>query len=136
MNNTLKKFGILVLVLGGGYLVYSYFSVKSPSVDIAMPIPVDDATTSINEQFVESLGGISAVSLDGKIFKNKNFQSLMDFSTKLDPELNPGRINPFLPIGTDVIPASTTASVATNVATISTPVDVSVPATLPAKKKK
>ena len=64
------------------------------------PLSVND--TAISDKFLTLLLNMKTIKLDQSIFSDVAFTSLRDFSTTIAPETNPGRANPFAPIGFDV----------------------------------
>jgi hypothetical protein len=58
---------------------------------------VDTEAGVLASKFVKQVNIIRAVKIDSEIFKNKNFQSLIDWSRPI-PEEASGRENPFAPL--------------------------------------
>lgn len=104
MKKIAKILLLIVILGGGGYAAYVY--VISPNLGAITTadesgVNVTDSADVINQKFVQSLAGISTITLDKSIFSNQAFSSLVDYSTPLIPEPTIGRPNPFLPIGTE-----------------------------------
>ncbi len=59
------------------------------------------ATEEASNELVILLKSISDITLDDAIFSNPTFGVLQDISSRLRVEGQPGRTNPFLPIGQD-----------------------------------
>ncbi len=53
------------------------------------------------DDFVSILLSVKSISVDDSIFKDRGFALLQDFNRPLPPDTNPGRVNPFAPIGSD-----------------------------------
>ncbi len=68
--------------------------------------------TSVGQDFLTTLLSVESITLDDSIFKNKGFALLQDFNRPIPPDDNPGRPNPFAPIGVDG--AAGTAQVSTS----------------------
>ena len=51
----------------------------------------------VDDEFLATLVGLQGLNLEGEIFNNPIFQSLVDANTIL-PEETPGRANPFAPV--------------------------------------
>ena len=94
-------------------LVTSSGGTTSPSVTATA-----DQTTQIGADFLATLLSVKSISLDDSIFTDSAFASLHDSSIVLTPDQTEGRPNPFLPIGTDVLP--TTDNTQANVLTQTT----------------
>jgi len=74
-----------------------------------------NSTASRSNQIVALLNSVSSIELDDSIFRNPAFTALIDINSTLPSDRNPGRQNPFLPIGQetsmqDTIPSSTSSS--------------------------
>lgn len=58
-----------------------------------------NSTARRSDQIVSLLNSVSAIKLDDSIFRNPAFSALRDINSTLPADRNPGRENPFLPIG-------------------------------------
>ncbi len=67
-------------------------------------------TLGVGNEFVTLLLNIRSIKLDSSIFSDKSFRSLQDFSRPIPPDTNPGRPNPFAPLGVDSVGVSTQVS--------------------------
>lgn len=65
---------------------------------------------SPGKDFVTLLLNIRTLKLDDSIFSNTAFTSLQDFSRPIPPDTDPGRPNPFAPLGADSAGVSTQVS--------------------------
>ncbi|MCU0660620.1 MAG: hypothetical protein MUD00_03375 [Candidatus Pacebacteria bacterium] len=74
-------------------------------------------TSDVGKEFLATLLNLRTIKLDDSIFSDPAFRSLQDFELALIPEANPGRLNPFLPLGSDI---RTTAAIPT-VSTVTGP---------------
>lgn len=99
-------------------LVYIFF-IKSdqPTADLvssaSSTVPGDAPVgqeLSIAQDFLTFLLSVKNIKLDASIFSDNAFNNLHDSTIILVPEGNEGRPNPFAPIGTDDIEASTGTS--------------------------
>ncbi len=59
------------------------------------------ANTSVGADFLALLTSIQTIHLDDSIFSSKAFLVLQDFNRPIPADTNPGRPNPFAPIGAD-----------------------------------
>ncbi len=71
----------------------------APKIGTASPASAGD--TSIGQDLLTTLLSIESITLDDSIFKNKGFALLQDFNRPIPTDDNPGRPNPFAPIGAD-----------------------------------
>jgi hypothetical protein len=128
---------ILAVILVVGGLVYVFVirgSSSSSSTDASLVSTTTGSKTSLptaatstgstGDQVVTILRNLSSIQLSDAVFQNPAFTMLTDLSTSLPPATNPGRRNPFAPVGTDVTtstPASTTTTTTTTTPSTSTP---------------
>ena len=128
MKAIIRNIIIIAVVLGLGFFGYEmYFGSATPKITgglqttagagagttatpkIATPNPVTTADAgTIGTDFLNTLLSIESISLDDTLFTSKAFTVLQDFNRPIPADQNPGRINPFAPIGTDGV-ASTVA---------------------------
>ncbi len=80
--------------------------------------PLEATDTAISDKFLALLLNMKTIKLDQGIFTDTAFTTLRDFSTTIAPETNPGRNNPFAPIGLD--------STATQAVTVTTGTAIAV----------
>ncbi len=112
MSNTIKVILITVVIIAIGAFGYWYATSGStpettgvlqssnPALGgVDSPLAADD--TAISDKFLALLLNMRTIKLDQSIFSDAAFTSLKDFSTTITPEANPGRANPFAPIGVD-----------------------------------
>lgn len=59
------------------------------------------AKNTVGADFLALLTNIQTITLDDSIFSSKAFTVLQDFNRPIPPDTNPGRPNPFAPIGAD-----------------------------------
>jgi hypothetical protein len=105
---------ILVVLLVVAVLVY-FFVIKgkgtpsstnqtglvSTNTGTAQGLQGGTATSETGSQVVVLLRNLTAIKLDDSVFRNPSFALLTDLSVSLPPVSNPGRRNPFAPIGLD-----------------------------------
>ncbi len=60
--------------------------------------------------FVSLLLSVKSITLDDSIFSSQAFTTLQDFNRPIPPDTNPGRPNPFAPIGSDGTASATQIS--------------------------
>ena len=60
-----------------------------------------------SQQFLSQLSNIDSIKIDDKIVTNPVFLVLQDLSNPIVPDTNPGRVNPFAPLGADSAAVST-----------------------------
>jgi predicted negative regulator of RcsB-dependent stress response len=89
-----KAVVIAVIVFIFAIIGYNYFFAAS-ATSVASE---SDAAAVIGNQVVGLEAKLRAVTLDTSLFSSKIYASLVDFAPVLPPS-NPGRPNPFLPIG-------------------------------------
>jgi hypothetical protein len=106
MKGALKKviiFVVLVLIIGVGYAMVA----KDPEIEgslTATPAEGIDESLSTDTQLVLALlQSISNLDLDTGIFDRESYLALEDQNKNIVPDLNPGRDNPFAPMGVDVM---------------------------------
>jgi len=59
------------------------------------------STAFVGQDFLTLLLNVQSIKLDDSIFSNKEFTLLQDFNRPIPPDTNPGRPNPFAPLGID-----------------------------------
>ncbi len=100
-------------------LVYFFFIKKGPEQpNLISTSPTTSLDTNIpnqnspvvaeNNSFLSLLLNINSIKLDDSIFSDPTWNTLQNNSIVLEPDLNPGRPNPFAPLGTDLITNTTT----------------------------
>lgn len=112
---------IIIFLTIGAVLVFVYFYfIKGSSTDNDTLIsssattggttasPNTDASlkeenSAVAQEFLTLLLSVKSIKLDDAILSNKAFTGLHDSSITLTPDGNEGRINPFAPLGNDVI---------------------------------
>ena len=67
-----------------------------------------DSTARRSDELVRLLNSVSSIRLDDSIFRNPAFNALRDINSTLPSDRNPGRDNPFLPIGQDPVSSGST----------------------------
>lgn len=82
--------------------------------------PLEMASGAASDfSFLSSLFSLKKIKIDVSLFSNKSFNSLKNNSVKLE-QVNPGRINPFAPIGSDGVPSVDMPKITTSEATLTT----------------
>lgn len=99
-----KTILLILLILIAGFFVYSYIS-KTPdpigTLSTAPSAGQGAAGSAVGNDFLAILLNIKKIKLDNTILNRDSFTSLQDFTKIIPPESNPGRPNPFAPIGSD-----------------------------------
>jgi hypothetical protein len=79
-----------------------------PGAGVAIvPGATGEAGLAVGREFLSLLLNIRSLKLDDSIFSNQAFVALQDFSRPIPPDTNPGRPNPFAPLGADSTGVST-----------------------------
>lgn len=106
MNGALKKALIFIALIVIVAIVYSIVG-KEPEIQGSLtstPAEGTDASLSADTQAILALlQSISNLKLDTGIFDRPSYLGLEDQNKVIVPDLNPGRDNPFAPIGIDQI---------------------------------
>lgn len=103
------SFIVLVLLIGGAW--YGLSSSSSGSTDLVTATPATGS--SADQQLVNTLLTLRAVTLSGAILSDPTFRSLQDFSTQIVPE-PVGRTDPFAPLSGSASSTGTTSPAAQN----------------------
>ena len=117
MKNKVIKYGIItivaIIVLAVAYkLFFGGSSTPAPSLKTTAGVGVNTPRTStttnasvsnasVGQDFLSLLLNVESIKLDDSIFSSKEFGLLQDFNRPIPPDNNPGRPNPFAPIGLD-----------------------------------
>ena len=110
---------IIVIVLATGY--FAIFGKKVPSLSLLQKSSLlsDTSQLGIRGEFLGTLlkiKNIEKLIKNGSIFFSSNsFKNLKDFSSELVSEGNPGRINPFSPLGVDIEVSNESTSIDTGI---------------------
>jgi hypothetical protein len=131
---------IVVLAVIGGALYYVSQSSTAPATPTtglvstntgaATGIPaVGTPTNATGQQVVNLLRSLSTIQLSDAVFQNPTFSLLQDMSIALPPVTNPGRRNPFAPIGNDTGSATVSSDLLNTDAVPAGIVDQGVPVT-------
>ncbi|MFA5933818.1 MAG: hypothetical protein WC795_01155 [Candidatus Paceibacterota bacterium] len=109
MNSTIKNIIIFVVVFILAIVGYQMFFAKDQSSEglltsgtPGVETTTDGTASSVGGEFISTLLNINNLKLDNSLFSSSTFMSLQDFTINLIPEVNPGRSNPFAPIGSDI----------------------------------
>lgn len=118
MSKILKPIIIAICIALLGFGAYAYIAKKKGadqgtlvSSNVGASIPSDSSIESedISNHFLDLLLNLKNIKLDTSLFGATTFKALQDFSSPITPDSNPGRPNPFAPIGQDVITVSSFA---------------------------
>ncbi len=122
MNSVIKTILILAVITGLAMAGYMFFFKKDiPLSEIgglatvagtAVNTGADDLEMNQNAQeasrdFLALLLNIRSIKLDDSLFSSAAFSALSDLSRPINPDTDPGRQNPFAPIGADSTVVST-----------------------------
>ena len=114
MSNPIKigLVAILILALIGVGYWYSTSGASStssnsplqssaPTGGTSAASAIDPQDAALGDKFLALLLNMRTIKLDPTLFSDPAFSSLRDFTTDLPPEADPGRVNPFAPLGQD-----------------------------------
>lgn len=116
MSPLLKKLliGLLLVIVIGGAVVFLGKKAPTPTTGLISsatggnPIIPSTGGNEIaleaqqqTENLVLLLQKVNNITLDTSIFDSPDFIGLKDLASPLPPDRNPGRSNPFLPIGSE-----------------------------------
>ncbi len=91
----------------------------SATPDVTNPSTTGMSSEQIGNDFLTTLLSVKDIRIESELFTSTAFTALQDFSRPLLPDNNPGRPNPFAPLGSDTTTISTQIST-TNVSRILT----------------
>ncbi len=114
-NPIVKKiliFIIIAILLVAGYeLIFKKITVPVPALQTTSGLGVNQSAVSptatvgssgtVGNDFLTLLLSIQSIKLDDSILSSKSFSVLQDFNRPIPEDTNPGRVNPFAPIGAD-----------------------------------
>lgn len=138
MSKILKPIIIAVCIALLGFGAYAYVSKKknadqgtllSSNIGASNPSEMPAGSEDISNHFLDLLLNLKNIKLDTSIFNATTFKALQDFSSPIAPDTNPGRPNPFAPIGQDIVTISS-FTVNSNPVTIMTSTTATLSATL------
>ena len=127
MKKIIRTIIILAVVVGLGAVGYKYFLAKPAatttdsglattagvSTDPSVAATADANVTTSSNQFLSLLLDVQSIKLDSTLFASPSFTTLQDLSRPIVPDTNPGRANPFAPLGQDTT-AQASAQVTTS----------------------
>jgi len=118
MSSKIKTLFFLVLAIGIAYFGYNYFIKKDTPVAGLVSTSTQaggasaETGSQLGNEFLKMLLNMKVITLDSSIIQTAPYTQLKDFTKILSPDTNPGRPNPFAPIGTEgavpVTPSSST----------------------------
>jgi hypothetical protein len=92
VKNGLTVLALIIIAAGGYYL----FVLKSSS-NLNDSVLLTSESKNASDRFLRELDKLRGIDLSGKIFEDNRFNSLVNFSQPLSPQLT-GRSDPFQPI--------------------------------------
>lgn len=116
MTPLLKKLliGLLVVIVIGGAVVFlgkkaptpttglvSSSTGENPIIPLTPENELAQEAQKQTENLVLLLQKVNNITLDTSLFASPDFIGLKDLASPLPPDRNPGRANPFLPIGSE-----------------------------------
>jgi hypothetical protein len=114
MKSIIRNIIILAIIVALGIVGYKMFFNKKPAATGGLAttsgsvqtVPAASSSTpvidpSVGQDFLALLLSVQSIRLDDSIFKSKEFAVLQDFNRPIPPDQNPGRVNPFAPLGAD-----------------------------------
>lgn len=99
MKQTTKQIFIVIVVIVAAFIGFQMFFVTDTASDVSLvadelnPVYIIDGP-----EILAQLNRLNQVDLDGSVFSNKIFTSLVSFERPIADQVS-GRSNPFLPIG-------------------------------------
>lgn len=109
-NNIILAIVSLVLVAG----VVLYFFNRDTTTDSLLSVVPSNQSPKIEGSLLSTLRQLKSMKLDDSIFSDPVFLRLSDFAQPLSSQGNPGRSNPFAPIGADVVSTLVQTATTTN----------------------
>lgn len=116
MKSIIRNIIIGIVVIGLGFLGYKLFLSKKTAAPAGSlqttsgigtgvaPDPTGAQTAGpggVGGDMLALLINVKSINLDDSLFTKKSFDLLQDFNRPIPPDTNPGRQNPFAPLGTD-----------------------------------
>lgn len=111
--------------------IYIFFIKKGPESNLniasssvnsftqnSTPGLADSSQNVVAQNFLSLLLNTKKIKLEDSIFSDKSFQSLIDSSIVLIPDINAGRINPFAQLGSDASAVTPNTPSGSNVPTV------------------
>lgn len=125
LKNILIFVGIFILLVVGYAVFFGGKSATPALVTTGGTTGASSATAvggqnGVGAQFLTTLLNLRNIKLDDSIFTDASFVSLQDFELTLIPETNPGRMNPFSPLGVDASTATATTTTGTTTGSATT----------------
>lgn len=110
MSTKLRNLIILVVVITLLFVLYKIFVTGKPKTSsqltsLNQSTVIDTKTLAEGQEFLNNLNILKNITLDNSMFNNNNeaFVKLIDYSVDIGHDTNPGRLNPFAPLGVDVV---------------------------------
>ena len=113
MFDIIKKIIILILILGGAFVLYSAF-IKNPDSTDLLQVQNVSSGDVLGSDIIKAINQINSLQLDRGVFDDPIFKTLIDRSEVLTPQPK-GRENPFAPFGTTGTGASASTTSPTRV---------------------
>lgn len=132
IRNIIIFAGIFALLVAGYVLFFGKPSAEVPALTTTSGTAGSSTASTVagadvGREFLATLLSLRTIKLDTAIFSNPAFLALRDFELTLIQEANPGRTNPFSPLGTESAGGATT----TQTTLTPPPAPVTIPATTP-----
>lgn len=111
MSTKLRNLIILVIVVILLFVLYKMFVAGDKkkgselSSSASQNVSLNNETIKEGQEFLNTLNILKNIQLDNTMFTNENeaFVKLVDYSVEIIRDTNPGRENPFAPIGVDIV---------------------------------
>lgn len=106
---------VIILICAGGYYYATSGTAPASTGGLQTSTPASASSSSasldvndaaLGDKFLSLLLNMRSIKLDQSIFSDPAYLSLRDFTTAIPADTNPGRANPFAPIGSDAAPAA------------------------------
>lgn len=98
---------ILIKVVGGKKDSTASLTSSADDVDTSL---LGEGESAVADEFLNTLLNLNTITLEGSIFSDPRFTSLVDYTVALTPQPL-GRPNPFLPVGSTTTTTATTVDV-------------------------
>ena len=116
LKSEIKNIIIFVAILGGLYLVYTFFFAGDSSSPTTITA-AQSGSGSVGGEVLPILLDLQKIKLDDSIFSDTTFKQLKNFSVELFlNEADKGRVNPFAPL--DGVSASSSTQINVSVGTL------------------
>jgi|SRR3989339_561066 len=105
ISKNIKNFIIAIAIIGGSFLIYSFFLNKSDDTNSSISstpstIETNQVDNTTGNQILKILSNLKTIKIDKNFFSEEVFTKLQDYSVNLTEEQT-GRQNPFISVGAE-----------------------------------